>query len=126
MNEDFLKITIEILLSGVVAALVTFLLQRHYLKYDLKYKIISDIFKYRYNVKSKEFTTSLNQIFLTFYDDMNVIKAVDEFNNALNNKENTKVCNNKLYNIYFYMCKNIKLKAVDEKKFCDKVFNVEN
>lgn len=124
MNE-YIKLALEIIFSGVVAALVTYLLQRHYKKYDIKYKVISDFFEYRYDLKGDEFSRTLNIIYLVFSKDNNVIKAVDDFNNALHNGESTSSSNNKLYQIYFYMCKNIHSKPVEEKRFCDRVFNIK-
>ncbi len=125
MNE-YIIICLEMLFSGLIAAIVTFFLQRHYMKYDLKYNIISDFFKYRYDITGDEFSRAINNIYLIFSDDENVVKSVDDFNNAINNKEPNDTCNNKLYNIYYNMCKNIKIKPVDEKKFSDKVFNIKS
>ena len=124
MNE-YIKLALEIVFSGVVAALVTYLLQRHYKKYDIKYKVISDFFEYRYYLKGDEFSRTINKIYLVFSKDNNVIKAVDDFNNALHNGESSSSCNTKLYQIYFYMCKSIHLKPVEEKRFCDRVFNIK-
>lgn len=123
--EDYIKLALEIAFSGVVAAGVTFFLQRHYKKYDIKYKVISDFFEYRYDLIGDEFSRTINIIYLVFSSDNNVIKAVDDFCNSRHNEEGTFSSNNKLYQIYFYMCKNIHLKPVEEKRFCDKVFNIK-
>ncbi len=124
MNE-YIRLLLEIIFSGVVAALVTYFLQRHYKKYDLKYKVISDFFEYRYDLMGDEFSRTINIIYLVFLKDSNVIEAVDDFSNAWHNGESTSSSNNKLYRIYFYMCKNIHLKPVEEKRFCDRVFNIK-
>ncbi len=124
MNE-YLKLSLEIVFSGVVAALVTYLLQRHYKKYDIKYKVISDFFEYRYNLESDEFSCTLNKIYLVFFKNKDVVNAVDDFCNSRKLKESDATSNSKLYKIYFYMCKSIKLEPVDEKRFCGNVFNIK-
>ncbi len=123
--EEYVKLSLEIAFSGLIAALFTCLLQRKFKKYDIKYNVISDFFEYRYDLRGDRFSQALNKVYLVFSKDEKVIKAVDEFCNARNNKENNFTSNNKLYQIYFYMCKNINLKPVDEKRFCDKVFNIK-
>ena len=124
MNE-YIKVALEVSLSGLVAAIITFVLQRHYKKRDIKYQTISDFFEHRYHLKSDEFSSALNKGYLVFCKNKNVIKSIDDFFYALKNNESTDSCNNKLYQIYYYMCKSICLKPVDEKKFVDNVFNVK-
>ncbi len=63
MNE-YIKVALEVSLSGLVAAIITFVLQRHYKKRDIKYQTISDFFEHRYHLKSDEFSSALNKDYI--------------------------------------------------------------
>lgn len=85
-----------------------------------------DLVGYRNNVRSKNFSKAINQIFIVFSDSKEIIEATNSFYETIISR-NTSLANDKLIKIYKSICKNLKISTeyFDDSNFI-KVFNPTN
>ena len=69
------------LISGLLATIVTLVVQNKIQKKQAKHKIFENLMSYRYALHLQESVNELNKIDVIFYDNDNVIKAWKEFKN---------------------------------------------
>lgn len=67
------------LISGLLATIVTLVVQGKIQKKQAKHKIFENLMAYRYALHLQESVNELNKIDIIFYDNENVIKAWKEF-----------------------------------------------
>lgn len=67
------------LISGLLATIVTLIVQTKLQKKQAKHKIFENLMSYRYALHLQESVNELNKIDVIFYDNDNVIKAWKEF-----------------------------------------------
>lgn len=69
------------LISGLLATIITLVVQNKIQKKQAKHKIFENLMSYRYALHLQESVNELNKIDVIFYDNDNVIKAWKEFKN---------------------------------------------
>ena len=67
------------LISGLLATVITLIVQSKIQKKQAKHKIFENLMSYRYALHLQESVNELNKIDVIFYDNENVIKAWKEF-----------------------------------------------
>lgn len=67
------------LVSGLLATIITLIVQRKIQKKQAKHKIFENLMSYRYALHLQESVNELNKIDVIFYDNTNVINAWKEF-----------------------------------------------
>lgn len=122
----FLLQIILSVISGVIGVVLTIIFQRKFMLYDLKREVLIQFVENRFNIRGDEFTKALNKIHAVYTNNLDVIKAVDDFHRLILGKSiSTDSANQKLYQIYLMMCNSIKIKPMSETQFL-MPFNVKN
>ena len=126
MEENILFNVCAIIFSGIAGVILTIIVQRKLIKYDLKYAVLINFVENRYDIRGENFTKAINRIYLDYAKDIDVINAVQEFHRAISNKSvSSDLANSKLYEIYSKMCKNLKIEPMGETLFL-MPFNIKN
>jgi len=124
MNNSISIIIISSLLSGLLGVFVS---SRFYLRLE-KRKVKTDTVKrllgYRYNLTGEGFTRALNEAFIIFADNKEVVKAIEELHVTVTTPGKPDI-NNKLLSLFKAVCKDIKClpKNINDTYFM-KAFNI--
>lgn len=108
--------------SGIAGVIITLITQHFRYKRQDKYELLTSFVENRFDLRGEEFSRAINKIYIVFREDLEVVYAVVEFNNALIRKESGDIANRKLYTLYKLMCQNLKINPIGEFLF----FNVFN
>lgn len=111
------------LLSGVIALTISLFYYRRYEKRKAKWDTVKKFARYRYDLKSDEFTRTLNEIFIIFNESEKVINSLINFHDKVVKNE---VNNDEFIILFKALCEevNINLNKFD-KSFFLKPFNTK-
>ncbi len=126
MSKEQIAITlVGAIISGVLATIITLVINARTEKKRQKQQLIDDIFGYKYqisnnsvshsnvwDINSKGLTRALNRVVIVFHDDQNILKALDDLYEAIVGND-AKVLDEKLITLLKTMCKSAGIKCSD-------------
>ena len=105
------------LISGLLATVITLIVQSKIQKKQAKHKIFENLMSYRYALHLQESVNELNKIDVIFYDNENVIKAWKEFKaealRAGKDRDNPNILQDKQLKILEEMAKVLGYKKIN-------------
>lgn len=121
MSKEQIVITlVGAIISGVLATIITLVINAKAEKKRRKQQLVDDIFGFKYqmtggisnsvDINCKGLTRALNRVTIVFHDDSNVLKALDDLWIAVNDK-NTSVAEELLITLLKEMCKSTGIKC---------------
>lgn len=121
MSKEQIAITlVGAIISGVLATIITLVINAKAEKKRRKQQLVDDIFGFKYqmtgaslnplDINCQGLTRALNRVVIVFYDDLDVLKALDDLWAALNS-DNTKITNDMLITLLKTMCKSAGIKC---------------
>lgn len=121
MSKEQIVITlVGAIISGVLATIITLVINAKAEKKRRKQQLVDDIFGFKYqmtggisnsvDINCKGLTRALNRVTIVFHDDSNVLKALDDLWIAVNDK-NTSIAEELLITLLKEMCKSAGIKC---------------
>lgn len=123
MSKEQIVITlVGAIISGVLATIITLVINAKAEKKRRKQQLVDDIFGYKYqmtgstlnalDINCQGLTRALNRVIIVFHDDPEVMKALDNLWLAING-ENTKITDDLLITLLRTMSKSAGIKCND-------------
>ena len=110
------------IISGVLATVITLVINAKAEKKRRKQQLVDDIFGYKYqmtgstsnplDINCQGLTRALNRVTIVFHDDSDVLQALDNLWAAVNG-DNTKITDDVLITLLKTMCKSADIKCND-------------
>lgn len=123
MNESITFIWVLItlsssLISGITGIVISILYHKRAEKRQSKINTLKQFVGYRYDLKGKNFTKAINEIFVVFQDSKQVLNKLQEFHEIIISNQKT-IANDKLVALFKEMCKDLN---IDSSKFSESFF----
>lgn len=123
MSKEQIAITlVGAIISGVLATIITLVINAKAEKKRRKQQLVDDIFGYKYqmtgstsnplDINCQGLTRALNRVTIVFHDDSDVLKALDNLWAAVKS-DNTKITDDVLITLLKTMCKSAGIKCND-------------
>ena len=123
MSKEQIAITlVGAIISGVLATIITLVINAKAEKKRRKQQLVDDIFGYKYqmtdstsnvfDINCQGLTRALNRVTIVFHDDSDVLQALDNLWAAIKGN-NTKITDDVLITLLKTMCKSAGIKCND-------------
>ncbi len=123
MSKEQIAITlVGAIISGVLATIITLIINAKTEKKRRKQQLVDDIFGYKYqmtdstsnvfDINCQGLTRALNRVTIVFHDDSDVLQALDNLWAAIKGN-NTKITDDVLITLLKTMCKSAGIKCND-------------
>ena len=123
MSKEQITITlVGAIISGVLATIITLVINAKAEKKRRKQQLVDDIFGYKYqmtgsisnslDINCQGLTRALNRVTIVFHDDSDVLQALDNLWAAVKG-DNTKITDDVLITLLKTMCKSAGIKCND-------------
>ena len=123
MSKEQIAITlVGAIISGVLATIITLVINAKTEKKRRKQQLVDDIFGYKYqmtdstsnvlDINCQGLTRALNRVTIVFHDDSDVLQALDNLWAAIKGN-NTKITDDVLITLLKTMCKSAGIKCND-------------
>ncbi len=125
MNLDWPVALVSSLSSGLLGVVVSTIYYRRHERRRAKLDTLTRLIGFRFDLRGREFSRALNEIFVVFHDSPKVLRALQDFHQVIVSSQG-QLANDKLISLLKAMCRDVGIDPASvNDSFYLQPFNVE-